>query len=118
MKINLTIDNNKTITALLEDNIAARDFMALLPLTLELRDFAGTEKASHALPKKLNTKGLPSGHKPATGDLTYYAPWGNLAIFYHDDNYADGLIYLGRYDDLSAFNKLGDVRVTITANQE
>jgi hypothetical protein len=29
------------------------------------------------------------------GDFTYYSPWGNLAIFYRDFGYADGLIIMG-----------------------
>ena len=36
--------------------------------------------------------------KPEVGDLTYYAPWGNLAIFYRDFGYAKGLVKLGRID--------------------
>lgn len=30
------------------------------------------------------------------GDFTYYAPWGNLALFYRDSAYSPGLIRLGR----------------------
>ena len=33
-----------------------------------------------------------------TGDITYYAPWGNLAIFYRDSGYAKGLVKLGRIE--------------------
>jgi len=32
------------------------------------------------------------------GDITYYAPWGNLAIFYRDFDYSRGLVRLGRID--------------------
>jgi hypothetical protein len=32
------------------------------------------------------------------GDITYYAPWGNLAIFYKDFSYSAGLIKLGTLD--------------------
>jgi len=38
----------------LEDNATTRDFVALLPLTLTLRDYNRTEKISD-LPKKLST---------------------------------------------------------------
>jgi hypothetical protein len=32
------------------------------------------------------------------GDIAYYAPWGNLAIFYKDFGYSRGLVKLGRLD--------------------
>jgi hypothetical protein len=31
------------------------------------------------------------------GDITYYAPWGNLAIFYGEST-SDGLVKLGHLD--------------------
>ncbi|GAB7216701.1 cyclophilin-like fold protein [Dickeya oryzae] len=52
----------------------------MLPLTLKLEDYAGTEKIAY-LPRKLTTQGAPAGIDPDVGYLTYYAPWGNLAIF-------------------------------------
>lgn len=85
------------LTATLADNPTARDFAALLPLTLTLRDYAGTEKISD-LPRKLATTDALTGYQPAAGDLTYYAPWGNLALFYQDFSYSNGLILLGRLD--------------------
>jgi len=32
------------------------------------------------------------------GEITYYAPWGNLAIFRKDFGYSEGLIRLGKFD--------------------
>ena len=92
--IRLVLDEQLLI-AELADNATSRDFLALLPLTLELTDYASTEKVA-SLPKLLTTKGNTAGYEPSRGDLTYYAPWGNLAIFYRDFGYARGLIYLGR----------------------
>jgi hypothetical protein len=69
--------------ATLADNATTRDFVALLPLSLNLRDYAGTEKVS-GLPQRLSTSSTPPGVDPEIGDLAYYAPWGNLAIFYRD----------------------------------
>ena len=96
MKIRLTIDD-AVLTATLIDGAAARDFASLLPLELTLRDYAGKEKVSD-LPRRLTIEGEPAGMDPDVGDLTYYAPWGNLAIFYRDFGYADGLVKLGRID--------------------
>lgn len=43
MKIRI-VAGDKAFTATLEDNAAARDFAALLPLDLTLRDYNRTEK--------------------------------------------------------------------------
>lgn len=96
VKIKITT-GTMVLTATMLDTATSRDFMSMLPLTLTLRDFAGTEKVSD-LPRKLSTQGAPSGSDPSVGDITLYEPWGNLAIFYKDFGYASGLIILGRID--------------------
>jgi hypothetical protein len=96
MKILITV-NGKPIRATLADNATARDFVDLLPLTITLEDYSRTEKIYY-LPKKLSTVGSPSGIDPAIGDITYYAPWGNLAIFYKNFGYSNGLIKLGHIE--------------------
>lgn len=112
MKIEIDIDGT-TISAALDDNETARDFAALLPLSLTLEDYASTEKVSD-LPKALSTKGAPSGTAAKAGDLTYYAPWGNLAIFYKDFRHAAGLIKFGTLDSgVDIMRKKGPFKVTI-----
>lgn len=96
MKIRLTI-NGKALAATLLDNATARDFHSLLPMTLKLEDYAATEKIAYP-PRKLSTQGAPAGIDPEVGDIAYYAPWGNLAIFYKDFGYSRGLVRLGRID--------------------
>ena len=96
MTIQLKIDG-QTVLATLDDNATTRDFLSLLPLTLTLRDYNRTEKVSD-LPRRLSTEGAPAGIDPAIGDITYYAPWGNLALFYRDFGYASGLVRLGRIE--------------------
>ena len=93
MRIHLTIGDT-VVPATLDDTSASRDFAALLPLTVTLSDYAGTEKISD-LPRKLTTAGAPAGTDAAAGDITHYAPWGNLAIFYKGSGYASGLVKLG-----------------------
>ena len=112
MNIRLTV-NGKVVSATLADNASARDFLALLPLSLTLKDYASTEKISD-LPKKLTTQGASAGIDPDVGDITYYVPWGNLAIFYRDVGYAAGLVKLGHIDaGVEAFNGSGPLQVTI-----
>ena len=98
----------------LYDTPSARDFAGMLPLTLALTDYHRTEKIGD-LPRKLTKEGVPAGADPSPGDIAYYAPWGNLALFYKDFGYSDGLILLGRLDGdgADALAAPGPLRVTI-----
>ena len=90
MKIRLKIEDTELTTTLI-DSKTTQDFISLLPLTLTLEDYGSTEKISY-LPKRLSTDDAPAGIDPSVGDITYYAPWGNLAIFIRDFEYSSGLI--------------------------
>ena len=104
MKIRLTI-NGQSTTATLDDNATARDFLSMLPLTLPLADHASTE-------------GAPAGIDPDVGDIAYYAPWGNLALYYRDFGYSAGLIRLGRFDaGVETINARWNLKVKIEAIQ-
>jgi hypothetical protein len=112
MKIRLTFDG-KAVEATLLDNATARDFLSLLPMTLALEDYNSTERIGYP-PRKLSTAGAPAGVDPSVGDIAYYAPWGNLAIFYKDFGYSRGLVSLGRIDSgVEALNVPGALKVTI-----
>lgn len=114
MKIRMTIDG-RAATATLYDNATARDFFSLLPMTLTLEDYASTEKIAYP-PRKLSTQDAPAGIDPDVGDITYYAPWGNLALFYRDFAYSAGLIRIGRFDaHVEALGVRGNLKVTIEA---
>ena len=91
------VSADRSVHIALDANAAARDFVALLPLTLTLEDYAATEKIA-TLPRKLSTAGAPAGTTPVAGDFSYYAPWGNLAIFHKPFRYSEGLIRLGRIE--------------------
>jgi hypothetical protein len=113
-KIQIVLEGT-TLTATMEDSEAAIDFVSLLPMTVTLKDYAATEKIVD-LSRKLSTVGAPAGVDPDIGDITYYAPWGNLAIFYKDFGYASGLVLLGRIDaGIEALQKPGALRATFTA---
>ena len=86
-------------TASLDNSPATQDLMKQLPLTLEFTDHAGTEKIAYP-PQKLSSQASSNGYAGKAGDITYYAPWGNLAVFYKDSEVgaADGLIYLGKFN--------------------
>lgn len=84
-------------TATLEDNPSARDLFSMLPLDLKISDYATNEKIAY-LPRKLTEDGSSRFDSEAVGDLCYYAPWGNLAMFHGPYRWSRGLIRLGRLD--------------------
>lgn len=96
MRVRFTF-NGVVLTATLEDNPSARDFQSLLPLDLVIDDYSTNEKIAY-LPRKLSEAGSGPFVNEAPGDLCYYAPWGNLALFHAGYRYSRGLIRLGRLD--------------------
>ena len=117
IKIRIDVKGTR-LTATLDDNEASKDFGSMLPLTLTLEDYNRTEKIAN-LPERLSTKGAPEGIDPAVGDIAYYAPWGNLAIFYKDFGYSRGLVKLGRIDaEADVFQRSGELQVTIQRIEE
>ena len=86
MKIRMKINEAEVIVAL-TDNASSRDLVALLPLRLTLEDYGAIEKIGY-LPRKLSTTGAPAGSTPSAGDVSYYAPWGNLAFFRKSFNHS------------------------------
>lgn len=111
------IVGDETLSATLDDTPAGRDFAVLLPLNLTLGDYNATEKVAD-LPRKLDTSDAPAGYTPQTGDVTYYAPWGNLAIFYKPFRTSNGLVRLGAFDGpIDALLKDGPIQVRIEATR-
>lgn len=82
---------------MLEDNLSAHDLISMLPLNLAIGDYSTNEKIAY-LPRKLTEDGRGPFGNEAVGDLCYYAPWGNLALFHGSYHSSRGLIRLGRLD--------------------
>jgi hypothetical protein len=107
------VANGQCFTAVLEDSETARDLVSLLPIEVTLDDYNQTEKVAD-LPRRLSTAGAPDGTAPVVGDIAYYAPWGNLAIYYRDFAYSRGLVRLGRLQgDTSALGDMGPGKARI-----
>lgn len=116
-QLRLTFDGSEAIVAL-EDNGTTRDFLTMLPATLTFADYAGSEKISY-LTRELSTADAPASYDPQVGDVTLYAPWGNLAIFYGDAGRSSGLVPMGYVESgldlLAAMDGEFEVSVCIVA---
>lgn len=80
------------------DTPTTRDFLSLLPLTIELEELNGREKIGYP-PRELDVDGTP-GSDPENGDLIYFIPWGNIGFYYDADGigYSDQTLHLGTYE--------------------
>lgn len=87
------VTGSQVVVIALFDTPASQQLLDQLPLSLELSDFAGSEKIAY-LPQKLILGTTPQA-KTTKSDFTYYAPWGNLAIFYRGYGQDNGVYALG-----------------------
>ena len=114
VKININI-GGKILTATLADNATARDFASVLPLGVSMNDLFGREKFGD-LPKALSENG-PRKSKYEVGEIAYWSPDHQIAVYYHQDGEAipsPGIIPIAKIDAGSeAFNVRGAVKVTI-----
>src|SRR5437660_3087619 len=110
MKIRLRIGNS-ALTATLIDSRAAKDFVALLPVTLTMNDLFGREKFAH-LPRAISEGGART-HTYEIGGVAYWSPGPDLAIYYHHDGQsipAPGIVIIGKIDSgVEALNVAGSV---------
>lgn len=110
--VNISV-GDRTITATMEDNAAGRDFISRLPLEVTLNDYNNTTEKIFYPDPALTTEGVTCGCAPTPGDITIYAPWGNVAIFCKNWPHSDDLIKIGRIDGdgIEALNIGGDIAV-------
>ncbi len=85
---------DKTIIFQLNNSTASKALYEQLPLEIKVEDYSSNEKIFYP-PKKLSTDNTPLA-KSAAGDLAYYAPWGDVVMFYEDFGKASGLYALGQ----------------------
>lgn len=114
LNVNITV-GDRTITATMEDNAAARDFLSRLPLEITLNDYNNTTEKIFYPDPALTTEGVTRGCAPTPGDITIYAPWGNVAIFCKSWSHSRDLIKIGRIDGngIEALSIAGDIPVKI-----
>ena len=85
--------NGNTIVFELNDSQAAADLYEQLPLSIEVENFSNNEKIFYP-PQELNTSDAPAAEGGA-GTLAYYAPWGDVVMFYGSFGSNSSLFELG-----------------------
>ena len=78
----------------LNNSAAARELYAQLPLITDVESFSASEKIFYP-PRELSTDDTPPADAQR-GTLAYYAPWGDVAMFYEDSSGGNGLYALGK----------------------
>ena len=104
--------NGNSVVFELNSSPASRDLYAQLPLNVEVENFGGNEKIFYP-PKKLNVTDTPLARDVQPGALAYYAPWGDVVMFYGSFGSAAGLYELGRAVSGGAYVKglSGTIRI-------
>jgi len=93
MKISVTANGNTTVFEL-NNSAAAKSLYAQLPLRIKVENYGSNEKIFYP-PKKLDTADTPQAAAHEAGTLAYYAPWGDVVMFYGRFGGAAGLYTLG-----------------------
>ena len=99
-----------TVVYQLNASAAADSLLAQLPLTMEVEDYSTNEKIFYP-PEALDTADAPHAEGGA-GMLAYYAPWGDVVLFY-DSFHANSALYeLG--EAVSGGELVGGMSGTVT----
>lgn len=99
-----------TVVYELNDSAAADALLAQLPLTMEVEDYSTNEKIFYP-PQELDVTDAPLAEGGA-GILAYYAPWGDVVMFYDSFGTNGSLYELG--EAVSGGELIGQMRGTIT----
>ena len=112
IRIRLLFAGQKAVVVL-NNHPAVQDFVSMLPMTITFEDYNGIEKIGY-LPRELRHEGSPSSCDPSVGTFAYYAPWGNLSVFYRDFRHSNGLIPLGHVE--SGMDQLTNMQGSFTVH--
>ena len=114
MKIQIKV-KDAVLRATLLDSEAARDFASLLPLSLPMNDLFRREKYG-LLPRAISEGGKRT-HTYEVGDIAYWPPGPDVAIFYRHDGRRiphPGIVMIGKVDSgIAALDGAGSTNVTI-----
>ena len=101
--------------AVFHNSEAARDLVAMIPLSIHMRDHLRREKTGR-IPGPLSER-TEGSRTYESGDLGYWRPGGNFVIFYRHDGLtipSPGIVLLGKVDSgADIFDVPGTVDVTV-----
>ncbi|WKY47805.1 cyclophilin-like fold protein [Eubacteriaceae bacterium ES3] len=86
--------NGNTIVYQLNDSLADESLYSQLPMAIKVENYSNDEKIFYPA-EKLKTSNTPKANAK-NGSLAYYAPWGNVVMYYKDFGKASGLYELGQ----------------------
>ena len=106
---------DRTISATMKDNAAVRDLLSRLPMEVTLNDYNNTTEKIFYPDPELELDGVTRGCAPVPGDITIYAPWGNVAIFCKSWSHSNDLIKIGHIDGegIQVLNVSGNIHVKL-----
>ena len=111
MKLRVIINENKVLTATLEDNATVAAFKEMLPLTLDMSDFNANEK-KFDLPKRLPTKDA-NPQMIQAGDLMIWNS-STFVLFYKSFPTSYSYTKIGRINNTSGIaDAIGSENVRI-----
>ena len=76
----MTINDTEYVVTVDENTAAGKLFLEVLPLSLNFENFGSNERIAY-LPHKLDMNSYEEPISVKRGGMTYYVPWGNLAVF-------------------------------------
>lgn len=108
----MTINDTEYVVTVDENTAAGKLFLEVLPLSLNFENFGSNERIAY-LPHKLDINSYEEPISVKRGGMTYYVPWGNLAVFRKSFSCSADLAPLGAMSEeaISALEKSGSADV-------
>ena len=102
----MTINDTEYVVTVDENTAAGKLFLEVLPLSLNFENFGSNERIAY-LPHKLDMNSYEEPISVKRGGMTYYVPWGNLAVFRKSFSCSADLAPLGAMSEeaISALEK-------------
>lgn len=94
LKISINSNGNTSVYEL-NNSSASKELYAQLPLNIKVENYSNDEKIFYP-PNKLTTSNTSLAKNAKAGTLAYYAPWGDVVMFYKDFRSSSGLYELGK----------------------
>lgn len=109
----MTINDTEYVVTVDENTAAGKLFLEMFPLSLNFENFGSNERIAY-LPHKLDMNSYEEPISVKRGGMTYYVPWGNLAVFRKSFSCSADLAPLGAMSEeaISALEKSGSADVS------